>query len=520
MIDLYKATLEELFNRGKEIVEEDQQRERPFTPEEKNELEIIGKQVTDLAISKLITGYDYSRRVENQDTHETTSNADSVFWANIFSQIHRNIDSAQQGIASVSIIDHINPFQLNVNPYLIFDICSNYANFIEIITHEGYHLLFEHLDLLSTLIDPKLKGLNPKEHMHKMQILNYATDAEINQLLLNLPENCVTLDTLRQITNNEVEFKEKEGSISYYTKLMDYLENEENNNNQPQEGGNNQSQDDNNDENNDENNNQGNNQEQQDNNTNEDDIKQEKENQDGVNRGRQMGNHDNWEEIATGENGKKENLKNEIKDMVNNALKQMDQKQRSELSGELTERIQIINKPPKLNLKTLTSKSISKINGVNKKSILRLHRRQPYRLDLRGQMKKPMPKVFIGIDTSGSMSLEEDILPSFNEINHIIKTKKVVAELIQIDTEIKASEDISKTLTEIELSGRGGTRITPLFEYLHTQDVPKDSSVIIFTDGMFEPNVKTYKYYNVIWVLTTDYDQYIPTGHTVYKINS
>lgn len=93
--------------------------------------------------------------------------------------------------------------------------------------------------------------------------------------------------------------------------------------------------------------------------------------------------------------------------------------------------------------------------------------------------------VAIAIDTSGSIRVS-DVTRFVTEIHAMFKMMKPTKfTLIQFDTEIKSTTQIRnlQDLMNVEFTGRGGTRIKPVFDWA-TENKPE--LLIIFTDGEFD----------------------------------
>ena len=69
----------------------------------------------------------------------------------------------------------------------------------------------------------------------------------------------------------------------------------------------------------------------------------------------------------------------------------------------------------------------------------------------------------------------------------IIQACKGSVNLLQWDTKVSLGH-IVRAIGKIKVVGRGGTDVQDLFDYLHTNKMYKDLT-IVFTDGQFDNNV-------------------------------
>lgn len=136
---------------------------------------------------------------------------DDIFWGYVFANVNKEIHFDLPAPMGVTYRD--NTFQLYFNPAFI-DKDWTVMNLLEIVKHEGYHILYNHMELFKDL--------------EFQQAVNYATDCEINQYLPNLPKEGIRLDDIKKLTKNN-NLKEKAGSLYYYEelkKVMDKLPND------------------------------------------------------------------------------------------------------------------------------------------------------------------------------------------------------------------------------------------------------------------------------------------------------
>jgi len=145
------------------------------------------------------------------------------------------------------------------------------------------------------------------------------------------------------------------------------------------------------------------------------------------------------------------------------------------------------------------------VESGQKKTITRRNRRQPDRMDLRGQLRSHKAKIAIALDISGSIS-DEEFNQAIKEVLSIVKSYNHELTLIECDNEIrrvyqvKSAKDIKARSTV-----RGGTRFTPVFEYANTR---KFNFLVYFTDGKGENKLLSIpRGYQTLWVISGRGDQ-------------
>ena len=145
-------------------------------------------------------------------------------------------------------------------------------------------------------------------------------------------------------------------------------------------------------------------------------------------------------------------------------------------------------------------KLMGTLEGNKKKTITRRSRRQPSRLDLRGELRGHTARITLAIDISGSISKEE-FHGAVKEVFNIVKTYKHEITLLECDTEIRQAYKV-KSINDIRSrsSAGGGTKFTPVFKYVNNTDT---NILIYFTDGKGEETLRVMpKGYKTLWVIS------------------
>ena len=148
----------------------------------------------------------------------------------------------------------------------------------------------------------------------------------------------------------------------------------------------------------------------------------------------------------------------------------------------------------------MLKKLMGTVESNKKKTITRRNRRQPNRLDLRGEIRNHKSEIAVAIDISGSISNEE-FKQVIKEVLSIVKNYNHEITIIECDKEVKrvykakSVRDIKKRLT----SG-GATKFTPVFEYANNT---KCNLLIYFTDGKGERKLEVVpRGYRTLWVIS------------------
>lgn len=190
-----------------------------------------------------------------------------------------------------------------------------------------------------------------------------------------------------------------------------------------------------------------------------------------------------------------------LKNYIEKTLTSMSNKSRGLFEGLFFETIQKLKGKSIVPWKKELRKFIGNIPSGNKKTIMRLNRRQPQRLDLRGTIADKIIKIVIAIDTSASMSSRE-LAIILNEIAKIIKTKKTEITIIECDAKIHRIYKVKRISgIDCNLHGRGGTCFSPVIRFLNNDKYYRDSLLIYFTDGYGEFEIPKPLVYRTLWIV-------------------
>lgn len=140
------------------------------------------------------------------------------------------------------------------------------------------------------------------------------------------------------------------------------------------------------------------------------------------------------------------------------------------------------------------------VESHKKKTITRRNRRQPERLDLRGELRSHKAKIVVALDISGSIS-DEEFNQAMKEVLAIFKNYNHEITVIECDSEIRREYKV-KSVKDIKdrINTRGSTKFTPVFEYANHHMI---NLLIYFTDGKGEEKLLTIpRGYKTLWVIS------------------
>lgn len=145
-------------------------------------------------------------------------------------------------------------------------------------------------------------------------------------------------------------------------------------------------------------------------------------------------------------------------------------------------------------------KLMGTVEANKKKTTTRRNRRQPNRLDLRGELRGHKAEIAVAIDISGSIS-DEEFKQAIKEVLSIVKNHNQEITIIECDKEIRRAYKV-KSIKDVKdrITTGGGTEFTPVFEYANNK---KLNLLVYFTDGKGEERLKVLpRGYKVLWVIS------------------
>lgn len=307
---------------------------------------------------------------------------------------------------------------------------------IAVLKHEMIHICFFHLTMRSSFKDKEL--------------FNIAADLEVNQLIENLPDGCMSL---KMFADRGLKLPPHAGTKEYYDLIGEAEKNDPNL-------------------------------------------------LSGI-RGPKYyvlgnGNHDGWKDFDDLNDSEKKLVENQTDYVLKNTAQTI-KKAQGTIPGELRNKIDSLFeiKKPVFNWKAYFRRVIgNSIFIYTKKSLRKLSKRFE---DSAGIKIKQKQAVLVAIDTSGSIA-DDELKDFFSEIHHMYKAGARI-DVIECDAKIGRIYEY-KGKADFNITGGGGTDFAPVIEYYneHRKDY---TTLVYFTDGYARlDNFKLRK--PMIWLISSN----------------
>ena len=323
---------------------------------------------------------------------------------------------------------------------------------LNLLYHEVYHIVFQHMFLWDSF---------PNK-----EILNLATDTEVNSYLNNLDNSWITAKLW--------DLPEKQGTKFYYENIIKQASSQSQQQPQNSQGGN-------------------------------------KSNNNFNNNFKTKDDHSQWgKDFQECSDAEKQLIQNQIKDQIKTAAEQTI-KMRGTIPAELQEIIdEILKVKPRIfDWKAYFRRMLGSIYDIN---IKKTRRKESIRFPGAAGIKhKKKISILVAVDTSGSVSNEE-LKDFFSEITYIYKAGARIT-ILECDAEITANYEYTGKWTG-KVHGRGGTDFQPVIDY-YRKNIKDYAALVYFTDGeCYIPNNVPR---DTIWVITSagDHNKEYP-GRTLF----
>lgn len=187
------------------------------------------------------------------------------------------------------------------------------------------------------------------------------------------------------------------------------------------------------------------------------------------------------------------------KETIDRLLRDAYRQYRGELSMAVEKQIKSVEMP-RINLRQIVSRLTGNRSNRPKKTYNRFNRRQPYRMDIAGSIRRQSEHVNVFIDSSGSIS-DDQYANMVGVVEAIQSMPNIEVNCYTFDAEVHA---ISDSLLSNKRLLQGGTKYQSIVDYVNEHKLAKQGC-IVFTDGMGEEYLNQSNL-NITWVLLDYYD--------------
>lgn len=208
--------------------------------------------------------------------------------------------------------------------------------------------------------------------------------------------------------------------------------------------------------------------------------------------GNNIDGHGDWQNMSRSET--------EARSALNRVIKKADEDTkrsgRGFLPGVVRRQVDEVNQPRR-NWRAILRVGLSQVPDKKQDSRARFNRRQPYRLDLAGEVSSFSTQLAIFIDNSASIS-DQEAGKMIATVLQIIKQFDADMHVFSFDTQVQEVQKIN----DWSRHTGGGTTFQSIFDKLAQEKFdPARTVVVILTDGDGEKKKLQTKFRRVYWLL-------------------
>lgn len=228
--------------------------------------------------------------------------------------------------------------------------------------------------------------------------------------------------------------------------------------------------------------------------------------------------HQGWRQNTNGQQVNQQLRIAHLRHLLQHAWYQTPKRDRGLLPGEVVQQLSSVHSTATFNWWPILRQQVGQIVRGKEASHARFNRRQPWRMDLPGQISHQTADLRIFIDNSGSMT-DDEINQALTTVSDLVRTQRAVVTVYTFDAKVYGPGRKLRSGHQIkwQRQGGGGTSFQAIFDYLCAHHVPRAGTIIvIITDGWGEQELQMHRYRNVDWLLTTAPHQLsvqVPYGH-------
>ncbi|CAI2673864.1 hypothetical protein AKUA1404_07240 [Apilactobacillus kunkeei] len=186
------------------------------------------------------------------------------------------------------------------------------------------------------------------------------------------------------------------------------------------------------------------------------------------------------------------------KESIDRLLRDVYSQYRGDLSMAVDKQIKSVVMP-RINLQQIVRRITGNKSNRSKKTYNRFNRRQPYRMDIAGSIRRQSEHVNVFIDSSGSIS-DDQYANMVSVVKSIQSMPNIEVNCYTFDADVHA---ISNSLLSNQRLLQGGTKYQSIVDYVNEHKLSKQGC-IVFTDGKGEEYLN-HQNLHIAWVLL-DYE--------------
>lgn len=372
------------------------------------------------------------------------------FYGRVLSQLTLKLRS---GSAVLALRAAAHEWQLVVDPGRLAKANWTGPQWLAMLRHTVLHLLWQHPERYAAAL----------KSPHQAALVRWATDAAVNDYLTDLPAQAITSRRLQALVGRPV--ARRQDSNAYWQVLQRWQRRTQPGHDLPQRGPND------------------------------------------ATAGRPVDaatawdDHQTWTEAPADSALERQQWRQQL---FATTAAELSAKQRGTLPGAIRAALAVVPAQRPLNWRALLQRYLGQVPAGRQPAYGRFNRRQPYRMDLPGQVVQTWQEIRVFVDESGSMGNQEigDLL---GQLAGLLALYPASITVYPFDTQVHLTERYQFTgrVHDVQRVGGGGTRFQAVFDALPCLTRQAGQLTIILTDGYGEDHVTGAQSGNLVWLLTS-----------------
>ncbi|WP_143462011.1 vWA domain-containing protein [Levilactobacillus enshiensis] len=373
------------------------------------------------------------------------------FYGHVLSQLAVTI---QMGSAPLSLSPTSQAWQLQLSPSALQQTSWTGSQWLAMLRHTVLHLLWRHPQRYATAVQtPAQAGL-----------VRWATDAAVNDYLIDLPAAAITSQRLAEMLEEPV--LPQQDSAVYLQQLRHWQAQKK--------------------------------------------VTQQRLATGGPQALPQVPQHDGHSGWQGADDAAAETREQWRAQLFMTASQAISAKQRGTLPGRIQAALTPVVAERPLDWRALLKRGLGQVPAGRQPAYGRFNRRQPTRMDLPGEIVQTWRKIAVFVDESGSMGNRE-ISYLLGQMASLLAVYPAQVTVYPFDTVVDPTRafTLERRPQALQRTGGGGTRFQAVFDALPRLLAGSTNQlVVILTDGYGEQQLRPTLPVTVLWLLTSPSDQF------------
>jgi len=198
-----------------------------------------------------------------------------------------------------------------------------------------------------------------------------------------------------------------------------------------------------------------------------------------------------------------------LQQLAKDAWAQTNEVGRGLVAGKVAAQLAVQRHAPQIDWRQLLARGVGQIPSGKQLSRARFNRRQPFRMELPGQISETRLDLQVYVDNSGSIS-DTTLQQLLSQVATLTQMVTATITVKAFDAIVQPGQTYQASLPQqirFTRRGGGGTVYQAIFDDLAAHHLTNATTLaLILTDGRGEAQVEPHRFTNVVWLLASAND--------------